>query len=129
MHQPPLILIVDDAESFREIFSTKLKASGFAVETASNAKDSIDKIRQLQPDLVLMDVEMPGMSGTDALLAIKADPEIKNTRVVFLTQHGRPNKEAQEFNRQMAQQSGAEDYILKSVDIDVIVRRVEEFLK
>jgi len=73
MHNPPLILIVDDMPSFLEIFGEKLKGAGFAVETAPNGEEGIKRAKEIQPDLILMDVRMPVMNGTDAVVKLKDD--------------------------------------------------------
>ena len=128
MHNPPLILIVDDMPSFLEIFGEKLKGAGFAVETAPNGEEGIKRAKEIQPDLILMDVRMPVMNGTDAVVKLKDDEATKNLRVIFLTELGDPREEVQAVNRKFAQELGAVDYIKKSVDLDVLVAKVKSHL-
>jgi len=129
MPDQPLILIVDDEAAFREIFSAKLGAGGFRTETAENGKMGIDKIKQLKPDLVLMDVRMPVMDGPTAVLQIREDPEIKATRIVFLTSLGDPRVEMQEMSSKISQDFGAQGYLRKTDDLNLLNDRVKEFLK
>jgi len=128
MHNPPLILIVDDMPSFLEIFGEKLKGAGFAVETAPNGEEGIKIAKEIQPDLILMDVRMPVMNGTDAVVKLKDDEATKNLRVIFLTELGDPREEVQAVNRKFAQELGAVDYVKKSVDLDVLVAKVKSHL-
>ena len=85
MREKPLILVVDDEQDLREIMSLKLTASGFDVITASDAKEAVAATKTSHPDLILMDIHMPGETGTDAALTIKQDPETKDTRIAFLS--------------------------------------------
>jgi len=125
----PLILIVDDEPDFLEIFGTKLGASGFRVETAGSGEEGIKKAKSLKPDLTLMDVKMPGISGAEALLKLKEDPETKDLKVVFLTGLGDPSAEMQEINRRLSAEIGAQGYIKKTENLDTIVDQVRSFLK
>jgi len=104
MAQQPLILIVDDEPDFRDIFKIKLSAGGMRVETAANGKEGIEKAKQLKPDLVLMDVNMPIMDGAHALMELQKDPETKNIKVVFLTSLGDPRQEMQALNRKFSEE-------------------------
>src|SRR5205809_35233 len=94
MPEQPLILIVDDEPDFIEIFRTRLSAAGFKVETALNAEVGMGKAKTLKPDLMLLDVKMPGLTGPEALLQLKEDPASKNLGVVFLTNFGDPRTTA-----------------------------------
>jgi len=125
-----LILLVDDEADFREIFSMKLKAAGFVVELAEDGLQGIEKAKILKPDLILMDVKMPGMDGVEALSRIKADLSISKTKVVFLTSYGEPLpvEEIQKNDRKFAQELGAMDYIRKSDDLDEIVNVIKKIL-
>ena len=87
------ILIVDDNRDFLEIFSTKLTQAGFEVTTAHSGVEGIEKAQKNKPDLILLDVEMPGMSGIEMLTKLKADPLTNQLKVVFLTNYGEPSKD------------------------------------
>jgi CheY-like chemotaxis protein len=129
MEQNPLILVVDDEEAFLEIFSVKLKADGFRVETAENGEVGIQKAKALKPDLVLMDVRMPVMDGPTAVLKLRDDPETKDMRVAFLTSLGDPRQEMQEMNNKISQDFGVQGYLRKTDDLDLLNNHIKEFLK
>ncbi len=129
MADQPLILVVDDEEAFREIFSMKLAADGYRVETAENGKVGVEKAKQLKPALVLMDVRMPVMDGPTAVLALRDDPETKDLKVVFLTSLGDPRLEMQEMNSKVAQDFGAMGYLRKTDDLNLLNDRITAFLQ
>ncbi len=129
MEQKPLILVVDDEEAFREIFSMKLTADGFRVETAENGETALIKAKEIKPDLILMDVRMPVMDGPTAVLKLRDDPEIKDIRVAFLTSLGDPRQEMQEMNGKFAQDFGVQGYLRKTDDLDLLKERVKAFLQ
>jgi CheY-like chemotaxis protein len=131
MAEQPLILVVDDEASFREIFSIKLKAAGYRVETAENGKQGIEKAKGMKPALVLMDVSMPVMDGAQAVLALRsdADPVVKNIKVAFLTSLGDPHAEMQNVNVKYSEDFGAQAYLKKTDDLNLLVDRVREILK
>ena len=87
------ILLIDDSADFIEIFSLKLKAAGFAIETAENGAEALEKLKIVRPDLVLLDMEMPVMNGAEMLLKIKGDTTLKDLKVAFLTNLGDPRQE------------------------------------
>ena len=95
----PLVLIVDDEQDFLEIFGTKLSSAGFRIETAENGEEGIEKAKKLQTDLVLMDVKMPNINGAEAVLKLKDDPDTKNIKIIFLTNLGDPQEEAQAISK------------------------------
>ena len=128
MPDQPLILIVDDEANFREIFSMKLKAAGYRVETAENGAQGVEKAKALKPALVLMDVNMPVMDGATAVLKLRDDPETKDLKVVFLTNLGDPQREIQELNHKISQDFGAQGYLRKTDDLDALNERVKAFL-
>jgi CheY-like chemotaxis protein len=128
MDAPKTILIVDDEEQFREIFSTTLTAAGFATSTAASGEEALASIRQHKPDLVLMDMRMPGMDGAEALIKIKSDPVIADAKVMFLTSLGDTMPLPHKVDEQAAEQLGAVAYMKKSEDLDALVRKVHELI-
>src|SRR3989344_9332689 len=124
MADQPLILIVDDELSFLEIFRAKLSEAGFRVETASSGREGIEKAKTLKPNLILLDVKMPEISGAEVLFKIKEDPAIKDIDVVFLTNFGAPRAEiaeTQDVEVKFSKESGAKGYLRKTDDLDLIV--------
>lgn len=128
MPEQPLILIVDDEPDFLEIFGTKLSSAGFRVETAENAMEGLKKIEDLKPDLVLMDIKMPKMSGADALLKLRENPATKNTKVVFLTCIADQQKEMEAFNERISAEFGAHGFIKKTDNLEALVEKVRTYL-
>ena len=132
MSDQPLILIIDDEPAFNEIFSAKLSAAGFRVETASSGGEGIEKAKAAKPNLILLDVKMPGQGGAETLLRIKEDPGIKDISVVFLTSLGDPRAELQDTQgvaSKFSKEMGARGYLRKTDDLDIIVDRVKSFLE
>jgi two-component system, cell cycle response regulator DivK len=81
----PLILIVEDDEKSRRLMVDVLCHQGYRVTETNNAEEGIEIVRRERPDLVLMDIHLPGMSGMDALKEIRADDSIKTTRILAIT--------------------------------------------
>ncbi len=131
MADQPCILIVDDEDAFREIFGAKLSAAGFKIEGASSGAESIEKAKVIKPNLILLDVKMPGMTGAETLLKLKEDPATKDIGVVFLTSLGDPRAEMgvlDDVEKKFSKEMGARGYIRKTDDLDTIVDRVKSFL-
>jgi CheY-like chemotaxis protein len=128
MREKPLVLIVDDEQDLREIMSIKLNASGFETVVANNAKEAVDAAHKIQPDLVLMDIHMPGESGTDAALEIRQDPETKNIKIAFLSNLKDPWPQTTPDRHALAKSLGMEDFIDKTGDLDATVAKVREIL-
>ena len=128
MSNQQLVLIVDDEPDFRDIFKTKILAGGFRVETAINGEEGIKKAKNLKPDLILMDMKMPIMDGAQALLKLREDQELKNIKVVFLTSLGDPRGETQELDRRFSKELGAQGYLKKTDDLDVLMEQIRMFL-
>lgn len=128
MSDKQLIIIVDDEPDLLEIVSEKLKGAGFDVVVAHNAKEGVDATAKLHPDLVLMDIHMPGETGTDAALAIKQNPSIKDTKIAFLSSLKDPWPQTFAKRDKLAMELGMEEYIDKTADLNVILRKVQEIL-
>lgn len=129
MADQPLILVVDDEANFREIFGLKLKQAGFRIETAENGQQGIEKTKALKPDLVLMDMKMPVMDGATAVLKLRDDPATKDAKVAFLTSLGDPHQEMQDLNMKFSEDFGAQGYLKKTDDLDILVEKVKGFLQ
>ena len=85
--KPPLILVVDDYQDAREMYAEYLQFSGFRVAEAKNGNEAVEKAFALKPDLILMDLSLPGMDGWEATRRLKADEATKHIPVVALTGH------------------------------------------
>ncbi len=128
MREKPLILIVDDEKNLLEIMSVKLAASGFEPVTAYNAAEAIDAAGKIKPDLILMDINMPGQTGTDAALAIKQNPETKDMKIAFLSNLKDPWPAVASDRAKIAQALGMEEYIDKTEDLDLTVKKIRRIL-
>lgn len=129
MHNPPLILIADDDVGYQEILSTKLKRSGYLVAEAHDGAEAVEKAELLTPDLILMDINMPKESGTEALLDLVKNPETRNLKIIFMTNMNAPWPAVkQEHDGSLAKDLGAADFINKAEDLDVIAQKVREVL-
>jgi len=104
------ILIVDDSPTDRQFLSDMLAKSGFNVATAESAEDAMNKVKQSRPDLVLMDVVLPGQNGFQATRTLTRDEATKTIPVILCTSKG------QETDKVWGMRQGARDYIVKPVN-------------
>jgi DNA-binding response OmpR family regulator len=116
------ILVAEDQADIRGLITFSLQYAGFQVIEASNGKEAVEKALQESPDLVLLDVRMPTMSGYEACRWLKAQEETCRIPIVFLSARG------QEAEIKQGLELGAEEYILKPFAPDELYRRVESIL-
>jgi CheY-like chemotaxis protein len=128
MRSVPLVLVADDNKDFREILVGKLKSKGFGVKTASDGEEAVKFAKELLPDLVLMDIEMPHKDGIAAMFDLQQDPHTKNVKIIFVSNLGDSWPQVTEVNRRLAQQVGAIDYFKKGGDLDELVLKIHEKL-
>ena len=113
------VLIVEDDESIRTLYATALKVAGLKVLTASDGKEGVTLALEHHPDVIMMDIMMPNMSGHDAVEKIRLDKWGKNVKIIFLTNHSDPK------NVFEAVKAGSDDYIVKAnTDVKEVVNRV-----
>ena len=117
------ILIVDDEPDLTELVAFNLKGRGFLVETLNNPNAAIGVARTFLPDLVILDVMMPDISGIQLCRMLRADPALKNIPVIFLT------AKAAEADRIQGLETGADDYICKPFSTKELILRVESLLR
>jgi len=117
------ILIAEDEKDIRDLVVFSLTYGGFEAIGAANGIDAIEKATTELPDLILMDVRMPQMSGYEACERLKSNPATRNIPIVFLSAKG------QESEIRQGLSVGAEEYILKPFAPDELVRRVQEILR
>ena len=117
------ILLVDDEKDILEFLSYNLRNEGFQIFTASNGKEAVRMTREINPDLLLMDVMMPVMDGIDACREIRATESYDNTLVAFLSARG------EDFSQIAGFEAGGDDYITKPIKPKVLVSRVKALLK
>ncbi|HEY8994593.1 MAG TPA: response regulator transcription factor [Lacunisphaera sp.] len=117
------ILVVDDEPDVTDLVAYHLKAKGFHVETLNDATASISKARSYQPDLIILDIMMPHLSGIQVCRILRADPKLARVPIVFLT------AKAEAHDRIEGLESGADDYLSKPFSPKELVLRVESILR
>ena len=117
------ILLVEDDDALASVYTTRLDAEGFTVKRVPNGEDALAATLEFKPDLILLDVMMPKVSGFDVLDILRNTPETSNVRVIMLTAL------SQESDRQRAMDLGVDDYLVKSqVVIADVVDKVKHHL-
>ena len=116
------ILIAEDEPDIRELVAFTLRFAGHEVVATSNGEEALNKASEIIPDIILMDVRMPRMTGYDACRAMKADPVLRDIPVVFLSAKG------QDSEIQTGLEAGAEEYLLKPFAPDQLTERVKVIL-
>jgi CheY-like chemotaxis protein len=116
------ILIAEDERDIRELVNFSLQFGGFTVVQAANGAEAVEQAQKELPDLILMDVRMPKMTGYEACRQMKTLPATRDIPVVFLSAKG------QESEIQTGLESGAEEYILKPFAPDELVKQVQAVL-
>lgn len=112
------ILIVDDSATDRQFLSDLLSKNGFKVATAQNAEEALAKAKQLHPDLVLMDVVMPGQNGFQATRTLSKDESTKQIPIIICTSKG------QDTDKAWGMRQGARDYIVKPVSAPELLAKI-----
>lgn len=120
---PKRILLVEDDDALASVYLTRLQAEGFDVRRVANGEEALAAALSYHPDLVLLDVMMPKVSGFDVLDIIRNTPETANLKVIMLTAL------SQESDKQRAESMGVDDYLVKSqVVIADVIERIRHHL-
>ena len=119
----PLVLVVDDYQDAREMYAEYLVFSGFRVAEASNGLEAVQQAFELTPDIILMDLSLPGMDGWEATRRIKMDERTKHIPVIALTGHALPG-----FS-ESARNAGCDGFVIKPCLPDAIVGEVRRLLE
>jgi two-component system, OmpR family, alkaline phosphatase synthesis response regulator PhoP len=117
------ILIADDEPDILEIIQYNLHAEGFEVITAKNGNEAIEKAKKHLPDLVILDIMMPGKTGMEVCNVLRSQPIFKNTLIIFLTAL---NDESTEIK---GLETGADDYLNKPISPKVLVSKVNALFR
>jgi twitching motility two-component system response regulator PilH len=112
------ILVVDDSPTERYFLTDILIKNGFSVSTAENGEEALLKIKADKPQLILMDIVMPGQNGFQVTRAITKDPETQDIPIIICTSKG------QETDRIWGLRQGARDYIVKPVDPQELLAKI-----
>jgi len=119
----PLILLVDDEDEILEMYAAKLREADFETIMAHDGYEAIGAAKEDQPDLILLDIMMPGLSGMETLLKLKEDPATTDIPVAFLSSLPETADEVA-----TAKTGGAADFISKDIELDAFVQRIETIL-
>ena len=117
------ILIADDEPDILEIIQYNLQGEGFEVSTAKNGNEAIEKAKRVLPDLIILDIMMPGKTGLEVCNILRQQPAFKNTLIIFLTALSDEGTEIKGL------ETGADDYLTKPVSPKVLVSKVNALFR
>ena len=117
------VLLVDDEPDIVELLKYNLEREGYQVQTALNGRDALKSAKANHPDLIVLDIMMPGMDGVEVCAQLRQLPEFKHTLITFLTARSEDYSQIAGFD------AGADDYITKPVRPKVFVSKVKALLK
>lgn len=118
-----VILLVEDDDRLAEVYAMRLEAEGFKTKRVANGEEALSVAIQLKPDLILLDVMMPKVSGFDVLDILRNTPESAEVKIIMLTAL------SQDSDKERAKALGADDYLIKSqVVIADVVDRIKHHL-
>jgi twitching motility two-component system response regulator PilH len=115
------ILVVDDSKTELHHVTDILGRHGFSVRTAENGEEAMKRLAEEKPDLILMDVVMPGQNGFQLTRAITRDPNFADVPIIICTSKN------QETDKVWGMRQGAKDYVVKPVDPDDLVAKIRAF--
>jgi two-component system alkaline phosphatase synthesis response regulator PhoP len=118
------IMIVDDEESLIELVTAVMENVGYEVIPAMNGDEALEKLKIEKPDLILLDMMMPGMSGREVCDKIRKDPKTKDLKIAFLTV-----AKFSETGKDVLKKMGVLDYITKPFDNKDLIRRVKKLIE
>ena len=117
------ILVVEDNDLNRKLFCDVLRSQGYAVEPCADGLEALDKARQFVPNLIIMDIQLPNISGLDLIAQIKRDATLRNTPVLAVTAY------AGKGDEERIREAGAEGYLAKPVSIGPFMNAVRGLLE
>jgi two-component system phosphate regulon response regulator PhoB len=117
------ILVVEDEADLQQILAYNLRQAGHDVVTASNGEAALAQVQKRLPDLIVLDLMLPGMSGTDVCRAVKGDPATRSAAVLMLTAKG------SEIDRVVGFELGADDYVVKPFSVRELALRIAAILR
>ncbi|MFO8072476.1 MAG: response regulator [Polyangia bacterium] len=118
-----MILAVDDTETMRAFYDQLLSGQGYSVETADDGQQALERIGDVQPDLILLDVMMPKLDGVETCRRIKSIDSTRDVKVVMVTSRSEYSRISEAFA------AGCDDYVVKPVDRTELLLKVKELLK
>ena len=119
----PKVLLVDDEQDILELLKYNLEREGYQVTTALNGRDALRSAKANRPDLIVLDIMMPGMDGVEVCNQLRQLPEFKQTLITFLSARG------EDYSQIAGFEAGADDYITKPIRPKVFVSKIKALLK
>ncbi len=119
----PKILLVEDNEMNRDMLSRRLARRGYEITLAMDGQEGVVLARSVQPDMILMDMSLPVMSGWEATKVLKDDPQLRSIPVIALTAH------AMSADREKALDAGCDDFDTKPIELEGLLKKIEALLK
>jgi two-component system, OmpR family, phosphate regulon response regulator PhoB len=119
----PKILIVEDDPDISELLQFNLEKNGYATYRAENGEEALGLARKQPPDLILLDLLLPGLNGLEVCRRLKRDPALQHTPIIMVTAKG------EEMDRIVGLELGADDYIVKPFSIREIILRIQKILE
>ena len=116
------VLVIEDNALNMKLVRSLLKMGKYDIIEAVNAETGIELARECNPDLILMDIQLPGMDGLNATRIIKEDPSLKNVKILALTSY------AMEGDDKKAREAGCDGYIIKPIDTKNFLKTIDKFL-
>lgn len=123
MSDKPKVLVAEDERDIRELIGFTLRYAGLDVTLTANGAEAVEQAPQVQPDLIMLDVRMPKMTGYEACRQLKEDPKTGHIPVVILSAKG------QDGEIQAGKEAGADHYIVKPFAPDELSSRVKDILR
>jgi two-component system alkaline phosphatase synthesis response regulator PhoP len=117
------VLVIDDEDDIRDILTYNLKKEGFIAYAAENGEKGMELLKSVHPDLVLLDVMMPGMDGIEVCEAIRNLPGFERTLICFLTAR------SEDYSQIAGLDAGADDYVSKPIKPKVLISRIKAMLR
>jgi CheY-like chemotaxis protein len=114
----PLILLVEDRESTIRLLQSALPSYGYQLHVARDGIEALAFVRETRPALILMDIQLPGMSGLEVIQQIRDDPQVRQIPIIALTALVLPG------DRERCLDAGADDYLPKPVSIHILIERI-----
>ncbi|RDB42032.1 response regulator [Halomonas sp. DQ26W] len=116
------VLVVDDEPNIVLSIEFLMQQAGFDVVTAEDGESALERVAETPPDLILLDISLPGISGFDVLEQLRGDPQHARLPIIMLTAHGR------EVEREKGLALGADDYVTKPFSTQALVEKVKSLL-
>ncbi len=119
------ILLIDDEQEILDLYSAALIREGYDVITALDGMIGIALAKEKKPDLILLDLKMPGIDGVEVLSRLKNDPETSHLNIVFLTAFSDPQEI--DVDAKFAKEMGATDFLKKGIGLDEFIKEIKKY--